>query len=83
MADETLAYHIGRHLDVAQRATQRGADDVDQLGIGERLRPGQRDPLTDKLIGEQCVRGHSGDIGLDDRRGWTPRRRAQPTTSPA
>ena len=54
--DEPLPYRGFRHLPILQRTTQDGADDLDQLGVGEGLRAGQRDPLSDEILGQQRPR---------------------------
>ena len=69
-ADEALPHHVRRDFDdSAAGGRSTVADDLDQLGVGERLRTGQRDPLPDKVIGQQRARRDRGDVGLDDRRG--------------
>ncbi len=45
------------------------ADRVDEFGVGERLRAGERNPAPDQVVVEQGGGGHRSDIGVDDRRG--------------
>ena len=40
-----------------------------QLGVGECLRPGQRNLAADELVGEQRLGRDGGDVAVDDRRG--------------
>ncbi len=49
---------------------------LDQLGVGEGLRPGQRNLAAHQLVGEQRLRRHRGDVAVDDRRGRGRRVRA-------
>ena len=58
-------------------AAEHIANDVDELGVGQGLRTGQRNLASQQVVAQQCVHRHRRDVGVDDgrRRG----RRIRPT----